>query len=120
MKQERDLINEILLRASERGHRLFRQNTGKGWVGTSTPVPQTPGSANTIIVRNARPLIAGLCVGSSDIIGWTSGGRFVALEVKTPGVRTSKEQAAFIKAAHASGCIAEVVFSADEALALLP
>jgi hypothetical protein len=30
MKQERDLINEILLRASERGHRLFRQNTGRG------------------------------------------------------------------------------------------
>jgi len=115
MKQEKDLINEILLRASERGHRLFRQNSGKGWVGKVVG-----GKYGNVTLAEARPLIAGLCVGSSDIIGWTSGGRFVALEVKTPGVRTSKEQAAFIKAAHASGCIAEVVFSADEALALLP
>jgi len=115
MKQEKDLINEILLRASERGHRLFRQNSGKGWVGRSKMM-----RTGDVVISEPRPLIAGLCVGSSDIIGWTSGGRFVALEVKTPGVRTSKEQAAFIKAAHASGCIAEVVFSADEALALLP
>lgn len=118
MKQEKDLINEILLRASERGHRLFRQNTGKGWVGRL--IRRAGLNDTTVTLAEARPLIAGLCVGSSDIIGWTSGGRFVALEVKTPGVRTSKEQAAFIKAAHASGCIAEVVFSADEALALLP
>lgn len=116
MKQEKDLINEILLRASERGHRLFRQNTGKGWVGRLIGSVR----ADRVVLENPRPLIAGLCVGSSDIIGWTSDGRFVALEVKTPGVRTSKEQAAFIKAAHASGCIAEVVFSVDEALALLP
>lgn len=118
MKQEKDLINEILLRASERGHRLFRQNTGKGWVGREVRSFGAP--RGVVTLNEARPLIAGLCVGSSDIIGWTSSGRFVALEVKTPSVRTTKEQAAFIKAAHASGCIAEVVFSADEALALLP
>lgn len=123
MKQERDLINEILLRASERGHRLFRQNTGKGWVGKSEMIhaPRMirvmPGD---VIVRQARVLIAGLCTGSSDIVGWTGDGRFVGIEAKTPGVATSKEQRQFVTIAHKAGCIAEVVFSADEALALLP
>lgn len=123
MKQERDLINEILLRASERGHRLFRQNTGKGWVGKAETFHLSKlvkVYAGDVIVRQARPLIAGLCTGSSDIVGWTNEGRFVGIEAKTPGVATSKEQRQFVTIAHRAGCIAEVVFSADEALALLP
>jgi hypothetical protein len=116
VKAEKDIINEILLRASERGHRLFRQNTGKGWVGRI----QRGGPANTVTLREPRPLIAGLCVGSSDVIGYTATGRFVALEVKTPGVRITPEQKAFLDAARARGCITGVVFSVDEALALLP
>jgi hypothetical protein len=129
MKQERDLINEILLRASERGARLFRQNTGRGWVGRL--IRHMGANDTTVTLADARPLIAGLCVGSSDIIGWTpvvitqemvgrTVGVFTAFEAKTQGVATTKEQRSFIGAAHKAGCIAEVVFSADEALALLP
>lgn len=118
MKQEKDIINEILLRASERGHRLFRQNTGKGWVGRL--LKRRGEMSTTVVLGDARPLIAGLCVGSSDIIGWTATGEFVALEVKTPGVRATREQEAFIAAAAGSGCIAFVVYSADEAMTLLP
>lgn len=118
MKQEKDIVNEILLRASERGHRLFRQNTGKGWVGKSRVSRGLQGDMVTI--TQARPLIAGLCVGSSDIVGWSATGTFVALEVKTPGVRATPAQKAFIAAAASCGCIAAVVYSADEAIALLP
>lgn len=115
---EKDIINEILLRASERGHRLFRQNVGKGWVGKSRSSRGLQGDIVTI--TGARPLIAGLCTGSSDVVGWSAAGKFVAFEVKTPGVRATPEQKAFIAAAAACGCIAAVVYSADEALALLP
>jgi len=103
MKQERDIINEILLRASERGHRLFRNNSGVAKYPDGSSVKYGVGGT-----------------GGSDLIGWSRDGKFVALEVKTPGTRTSKEQRAFVDAAHRAGCIAEVVFSADEALALLP
>lgn len=127
MKAEKDIINAILLGASERGHRLFRQNTGKGWVGKVVGGV----SADRITLREPRPLVAGLCVGSSDVIGYSpvlitpemvgqTLGVFVALEVKTPGVRVTPEQKAFLDAARAKGCITGVVYSADEALKLLP
>ena len=116
MKAEKDIINAILLGASERGHRLFRQNTGKGWVGKVVGGV----GADRVTLREPRPLVAGLCVGSSDVIGYTSTGQFVALEVKTPGVRVTPEQKAFLDAARAKGCITGVVYSADEALKLLP
>lgn len=113
---EKDIINEILLRASERGHRLFRSNNGRGWVG----IPRPTRIARRVILDEARPLIAGLCTGAPDIQGFTNGGRWVGLEVKTQGVRATPGQLAFIAAAVSCGCIAAVVYSADEALALLP
>jgi len=115
MKQEKDIINEILLRASERGHRLFRSNTGRGWVGKATKRRD-----GAMVISDPRPLIAGLCVGAPDVQGFTNAGRWVGFEVKTPGVRTTPEQKAFIAAAASCGCIAAVVYSADEAMALLP
>lgn len=118
MKAEKDIINEILLRASERGHRLFRQNTGKGWVGRQVRMGVT--SSDRITLADPRPLIAGLCVGSPDVVGYTSTGVFVGIEVKTPGVRVTPEQKAFLDAARSRGCITGVVYSADEAMALLP
>ena len=116
MKQEKDIVNDILLRATARGHRLFRQNVGNGWVG-KTRAGRAPGR---MTIDDARPLIAGLCVGSSDIVGWSATGTFVAFEVKTPGVYATPAQKAFIAAAQSCGCIAAVVYSADEAMALLP
>lgn len=67
MPPEKDLLNEVQLAAS-RSRRcvLFRNNTGVGWVGTI--VNQTGGK---ITLANFRPLHAGLCRGSSDLIGWT-------------------------------------------------
>lgn len=98
---ETPLIDGILLAASARGWRLFRQNTGMGWVGK---IAGRKGA--NITLENARPLHAGLCVGSSDIIGIApvvitpdmvgqTVGVFVAIEVKTVGVQVSKDQAKF-------------------------
>ena len=122
-----------VLDACGRGEvRLFRQNVGRGWVGNSTPfrsrqtITVGPGD---VLVRNARPLIAGLCPGSSDLIGWRSveitpemvGKRiavFAALEVKDRGKLTT-EQANFLRVLADAGGIAGEVRSVEDAEAVL-
>lgn len=100
---ETPLIDATLLTGSAKGWRLFRQNTGVGWVGKLRSK-----KAGTVILDNARVLHAGLCVGSSDVIGLRpvvitadmvgqTIGQFVAAEIKTPGVPVTKEQAGFIE-----------------------
>lgn len=69
--------------------------------------------------KEGRWVTTGLCVGSSDLIGWTGTGRFLAVEVKTPTGRTTPEQEAFIAAVRKSGGIAFVARSAEEAILLL-
>lgn len=105
--REGELIRNILLQASERGARLFRNNTGRGWVGQV--VAQTP---DTITLRNYRPLHAGLIVGGSDLIGWTPhDGRaiFTAIEAKTGRLKPTHEQESFLAAVERAGGIARVV-----------
>lgn len=125
MAAEADITNPILTGASNFGARLFRQNTGLGWVGKI--IRKT---AAAITIENPRPLHAGLCKGSSDIIGWTprvitpemvgqTVAVFTAFEVKTDGVATTKEQGAFVGAVRDAGGIAAIVRSVDEALDLL-
>ena len=109
-KFEGTVVKEILLKGTQLGHRLFRQNVGTGWTGKSTRfsriqrVEVRPGD---VLLRNARPLRAGLCTGSSDIIGWTmikitpdmidlQIPVFTAIEVKTRGTVLTKPQRLFI------------------------
>jgi hypothetical protein len=61
----------------------------------------------------------GLTKGGSDIIGWTSDGRFLAVEVKTEKGRATKEQLRFIDAVNNSGGIAGVCRSPEEAIQLI-
>tara|TARA_B100000949_G_C14026130_1_gene343438 strand:- start:141 stop:473 length:333 start_codon:yes stop_codon:yes gene_type:complete len=59
----------------------------------------------------------GLCKGSADLIGVLAPkGRFVALEVKTPRGRVSKEQNMFLNLVRSQGGFACVVRSVEEAL----
>lgn len=122
---ERDITNPLLKAASKVGARLFRQNVGRGWVGRL--VSQKDG---TVVLANARVLHAGLCKGSSDVIGWMPvvitpdmvGRRiavFTALEVKTPGVPTTDEQANFVRAVRESGGYAAVVRNVEDGVAAL-
>ena len=62
----------------------------------------------------------GLCVGSSDLIGvLVPSGRFVALEIKAPGQKSTAEQRLFLALVAKSGGLAAVVHSADEAEAVI-
>lgn len=117
---EKKLINEIQLKYTENGDRLFRQNTGQGWVGT-----QVSYRNNILTLINPRPLIAGLCEGSSDLIGWRSReitidmigkriAQFAAIEVKYGKTATTQSQKNFIEAVNAAGGFAKIVRSMDD------
>ncbi len=71
---ESELQREIMKAVTEAGGRVFRNNVG-AW-------EWAPG----------KWLHYGLCDGSSDLIGWTSTGRFLAIEVKNPGRDTTSKK----------------------------
>lgn len=103
------------------GHRLFRINTGIGWVGKSTVIrtkTQMTLSPGTVVTHNARPLHAGF-TGCSDYVGFKrvvvtqemvgqTVAIFAAMETKDTG-RLSPEQKNFINMVNESGGIAKEV-----------
>ena len=104
--------------------RVFRNNVGMGWQGESSR------KGDLLIIRNPRPLQAGLCEGSSDLIGWTTmeitpemvGQKiaiFTAIEVKAPNGRVSPDQKNFLEQVQKSGGIARIAHSAEEAIKML-
>jgi hypothetical protein len=118
---EKDLLNEVQLAAS-RSRRcvLFRNNTGVGWVGAV--VRRTP---TEITLADFRPLHAGLCRGSSDLIGWTEVtitpemvGRkmavFTAFEGKTGRQTLKTHQANFLQRLREAGGIGAEVRNARD------
>lgn len=60
----------------------------------------------------------GLCVGSSDIIGLSPDGRFLAVEVKTDAGRATEAQLRFIEAVRAAGGRAGIARSAADAVSI--
>lgn len=107
------------------GVRIFRNNCGMGWVGQA--VRRRDGS---VVIRNARPLHAGLFKGSGDLIGWTShviqpedvGRRvaiFTSIEVKDGSGRPDEDQANWAEQVRAAGGIAGIARSEREALELV-
>lgn len=99
--KESDIMRACMLALSEAGCLIWRQNVGT--------------------LKNAAgiPIKFGLCVGSSDLIGLTPTGRFLAVEIKTSKGRATTEQMRFIEAVRARGGIAGIARSPAEALALL-
>lgn len=99
--KESDIQRLIMLAMSEAGCLIFRNNVG--------------------VLKNAAgiPIRFGLAVGSSDLIGITPTGRFLAVEIKTSKGRATPEQMRFIEAVRARGGIAGIARSPAEALALL-
>ena len=109
---ESTILSRVMLRLSDLGARVFRNNVG---------VAKTE---NGSVVRY------GLCNGSSDLIGWKTitvtpdmVGReiavFVAVEVKAAKGRASDEQKNFINRVKESGGIAGIVKSEAEAELLI-
>lgn len=101
MMKESDILRACMIALSEAGCTVWRQNVG--------------------VLRNENgvPIRFGLCVGSSDLIGITPEGRFLAIETKTAKGRIRPEQQRFIDAVRAKGGIAGIARSPEDALDLL-
>lgn len=129
--QETPLMKELQIAASRMGSRLFRQNSGMGWIGkarvfrTRLQVWVNPGD---VLIPKARPFHAGFD-GLSDLGGWTPViitpemvGQTVAIytqaEVKDKG-RATEAQLRWVDAVNRAGGIAGVVRSEVELRALL-
>ena len=102
MKREQNIQKSIMLALSEAGCVVFRNN-----IGSYT-------NSDGYFIRYG---VGG--VGGSDLIGWTAAGRFLAVEVKSPKGRPTKDQLNFIEAVKLAGGIAGVCYSVQDALDLL-
>ena len=132
--REQNLQSLIMMAVSGlRTTTIFRNNVGMGWIGRAkriaspTTVKLMPGD---IVIQNGRPLHAGLCEGSSDLVGWTEttithdmvGKKvaiFTAIEVKTDAGRVSASQMNFISRIRQAGGIAGIARSPEEARKLI-
>lgn len=110
--------------------KIFRNNVAMAWTGKSAVMNERKQiwvNHGDVIIHQGRPLHAGLCVGSSDLIGFKSIivtpdmiGRtvavFTAVEVKSKSGKLSAEQIAFINMVQKSGGIAFMASDENEAL----
>lgn len=124
--KETNIVRDMLL-ALPRNVRLFRNNVGTGWAGRI--VHQTP---QRITIDFPRPLHAGLCTGSSDLIGWTTvtitpdmvGQQiavFTAVEAKKSATaKRSPEQVNFIEVVKKSGGFAGIAYDRESLNQILP
>lgn len=117
---ERKIQSEILLALADHGLTCWRNNVGTGWAGKA--LKRADGS---VLVQDARPLHAGLCKGSSDLIGLRplviteamvgqTLAQFVALEVKQPGRSPTPDQRHFIEFVSEHGGLARVVRGVED------
>jgi VRR-NUC domain len=127
------LLKQIMIEFSKLGARLFRNNVGSAWMGKIFRPPHTMTVAVTnkdIIIYSARPVHFGLAVGSSDLIGWApvkiteqhvgkTFAIFTAIETKSDRGKITNAQEAFTNAVKASGGIASIVKSVDQATEVL-
>jgi len=103
---------------SKRRWRVFRNNVGRAWLGRVTEeymVEGKHGPEKVIELLAAHMIPYGLCVGSSDRVGWRpvvitpemvgqTIAQFAAIEVKTPAYdRLSDEQRNFLQAVVRAG-----------------
>lgn len=127
---ESRLYPKILIRASEMGSRLFRNQVGTGyhgreviWATQTRHITLSPGD---VVIRGARRFHCGMCSGSSDLIGITpvvlppsekprTVGIFTACEVKTTArSNLGSGQANFIHAINSLGGMGFKAISADD------
>jgi len=128
---EQNIMKTIMLALGKiPGVRIFRNNVGTAYAGAAVTFNQR-GTVQVehgdVLVKQARIFHAGLCKGSSDLIGFRSitvtpemVGKTVAVftgaEIKTKTGRVSPEQAAFMNMVNQHGGIAFVARSEGEAV----
>ena len=117
MSSERRIQSEILLALAEHGLSGWRQNVGTAWAGDVQRLKD-----GSVLIRNPRPIHAGLCKGSSDIIGLRplvvtpemigqTIAQFAAIEVKNARGRLTDDQKRFQDFVAAKGGLAVVARS---------
>lgn len=124
--KENSLLKKILLEYSEKGFRLFRNNSGKCYTGDAVRV--TSGSPEfvkiypgDVLIKKYRILTAGLGVGSPDLIGWKTVtitpdmvGKniavFVGIEAKTGKLKPTIDQEIWQKNIKEAGGISEIIY----------
>jgi hypothetical protein len=125
---EAAIMRAIMAEAPKHGARLFRNNVGQAWAGKLQQRSSTHTEAFcSAVIIDPYPVHFGLCEGSSDLIGWMPvhwdatilDAIFLAVEVKTPRGRVSKEQQAFIDAVNKAGGIAGVCRSVEDFVELI-
>lgn len=128
-KAEASIMRRIMVAATRKGWRLFRNNVGLAWMGRSVIVRQPSTVAvmpGDVIIRQAKAVRFGIGGnGGSDLIGFVPrlitqedvGGTlpvFTAVEVKTRTGRTTIEQDAFLAFVKDYQGIARVARSEDD------
>lgn len=113
MNKETAIQRRIMLALSEAGCIVWRNETAGAWLGKVVHK-----AGDQVTLSGALLNKFGLCVGSSDLIGVFKG-RFVAIEVKTPTGKPTKEQLNFIEQVRLNGGIAGIARSPEEALELI-
>ncbi len=118
--EEHSIQNEIRIAAARvNGLILSRNNVGKAYVGGVTRF------GPDVYIKKARILHAGLCEGSSDLIGirevqitpdmvGKTIGAFVAIEVETKDGRTHQAQRNFIQTVGNHGGIVRIMRGPDD------
>ena len=108
-RNESSIMKDIQLKWSKNGWRLWRNNVALGWAGEPKRLKN-----GDILLSNPRPLHSGLCVGSSDLIGFIPTvikpehlGKtlaiFAAIECKSKSGRLTEQQKFFLDMVTKSG-----------------
>ncbi len=118
---ETTILHRLALALTNVGARVFRNQVGEGWYGKARYMGNGPVFGKPIVtIEYPRKLTAGLCVGSSDLVGWQSievtpemvGRRlavFLAIETKSDDGRLSDDQKNFLKAVRDAGGVSLLV-----------
>lgn len=116
--RELDFMRRCMKRATDAGARLFRNNVARAWVGNRVEKFNGPQNVHVepgdVVIRNARPLHAGLAEGSGDLIGWVpvevtpdmvgqTVAVFASVETKTARGRATAGQKAWASAVDGAG-----------------
>jgi hypothetical protein len=104
--------------------RLWRQNTGQFPVVDVRALLALLGRGEVkkaiALVKSARPVVAGMAVGSADLIGIVGPhGRFLSIEVKTAKGRVSEAQEDWARIVRSRGGVAGIARSVEDALELV-
>lgn len=119
---ESELQRLIMIEASKQGHRLFRNNVGRALLIEHRDRASKESIIQACIALAERyggtgyRITYGLCVGSSDLIGWSPSGQFEAVETKSEYGRLTPEQRNFIAQVARTGGIGLVARSVEEFL----